>query len=409
MSRNTLFIKTVAALAVSLQFFNPASHAQQVNEPVKLAVLDDMSGPYAENSGQGNVLAVRMAIKDFGGELLGKPIELTSADLQNKVDVGMGIARRWFDVENVDAVLGLGSSAVALAVQKLAAEKNRITLATTAATAELTGKACSPNGVHWVYDTYSLGRGAATAVVQQGGKSWFFITADYAFGHALEASTATFVKALGGTVLGSVRHPLNTSDFSSFLLQARESQAQVIGLANAGADTITTLKQGAEFGITQGGQKMVGLLMQVTEIHALGLKATQGLQFVGAFYWNQNDETRAFSKRFWQEYGQPPTEVQAGTYSAAMHYLKAVRAAGTKDAKAVMAKMKEMPINDFMTRNGRIREDGRVIRDMYLLATKDPDESKGEWDLMKIAATIPGKDAFRPLSESECPLVQQKK
>jgi branched-chain amino acid transport system substrate-binding protein len=402
---------TLAALAgaACMTLFAAGAPAQSPNEPVKIAVLDDMSGPYAENSGQGNVLAVRMAIKEFGGSLLGKPIEMTSADLQNKVDVGLTIARRWFDVENVDAIIGMGSSAVALAVQKLAAEKNRITLATTAATAELTGKSCSPNGVHWVYDTYALGKGAASAVVRQGGKSWFFITADYAFGHALEASAATFVKALGGTVLGSVRHPLNTSDFSSFLLQAQKSQAQVIGVANAGNDTITALKQGAEFGISQGGQKMVGLLMQVTEIHSLGLVATKGLQFIEAFYWDQNDETRAFSRRFWQEYGQPPTQVQAGTYSAAMHYLKAVKAAGSKDAKSVMAKMKELPINDFMTHDGVIREDGRVIRDMYLLATKDPAESKGEWDLMKVAATIPGKEAFRPLNESECPLVQQKK
>jgi branched-chain amino acid transport system substrate-binding protein len=402
----------ITALLAALAFVSPSGGiaiAEEANGPVKLAVLDDMSGPYAENSGQGNVLAVRMAIKDFGGTLLGKPVEMTSADLQNKVDVGMGIARKWFDVEGVDAILGMGSSAAALAVQKLAADKNRITLATTAATAELTGKSCSPNGVHWVYDTYALGKGAATAVVAQGGKSWFFITADYAFGHALEASASTFVKALGGTVLGSVRHPLDTSDFSSFLLQAQSSQAQVIGVANAGNDTITALKQGAEFGIQESGQKMVGLLMQVTEIHSLGLKATKGLQFVEAFYWDQNDETREFSKRFWQQYGQPPTQVQAGTYSAAMHYLKAVMAAGTKEAKAVMAKMKEMPINDFMTKNGTIRQDGRVIRDMYLLATKDPSESKGEWDLMKVAATIPGKEAFRPLSESECPLVQQAK
>lgn len=408
MSRKPMFAR-IAAAAVCSALLAVAAHGQTAGEPVKLAVLDDMSGPYAENSGQGNVLAVRMAIRDFGGTLLGKPIDMTSADLQNKVDVGLTIARRWFDVENVDAVIGMGSSAVALAVQKLAAEKNKISLATTPATAELTGKSCSPNGVHWVYDTYALGKGAASAVVQQGGKSWFFITADYAFGHALEASAATFVKALGGTVLGSVRHPLNTSDFSSFLLQAQRSQAQVIGVANAGNDTITALKQGAEFGISQGGQKMVGLLMQVTEIHSLGLKATKGLQFVEAFYWDQSEETRAFSRRFWQEYGQPPTQVQAGTYSAAMHYLKAVKAAGTKDAKAVMAKMKELPINDFMTKNGSIREDGRVIRDMYLLATKDPSESKGEWDLLKVAATIPGKDAFRPLGESECPLVVQRK
>jgi len=410
MARNRAFITAVlAALAAAPLFSGTGIAGEAASGPVKLAVLDDMSGPYAENSGQGNVLAVRMALKDFGGSLLGKPIEMTSADLQNKVDIGMSVARKWFEVDGVDAILGMGSSAAALAVQKLAADENRITIATTPATAELTGKSCSPNGVHWVYDTYALGKGAATAVVAQGGKSWFFITADYSFGHALEASASSFVKSLGGTVLGSVRHPLNTSDFSSFLLQAQNSKAQIIGLANAGNDTITALKQGAEFGIQAGGQKMVGLLMQVTEIHALGLKATKGLQFVEAFYWDQNDETREFSKRFWQEYGQPPTEVQAGTYSAAMHYLKAVKAAGTKEAKAVMAKMKEMPINDFMTKNGTIRADGRVVRDMYLEETKDPSESKGEWDLMKIAATIPGKDAFRPLSESDCPLVQQTK
>lgn len=402
--RPALIIAVLAALASTAPF--AAVRAEEAVSPVKLAVLDDMSGPYAENSGQGNVLAVRMAIKDFGGLLLGQPIEMVSADLQNKVDIGMSVARKWFDVDGVDAILGMGSSAAALAVQKLAADKNRITLATTPATAELTGKSCSPNGVHWVYGTYALSKGAATAVVAQGGTSWYFITADYAFGHALEASAATFVKALGGTVLGAVRHPLNTSDFSSFLLQAQTSKAEVIGVANAGNDAITALKQGAEFGIQEGGQKMVGLLMQVTEIHSLGLKATKGLQFVEAFYWDQHSETREFSKRFWQEFDQPPTQVQAGTYGAAMHYLKSVKAAGTKDAKAVMAKMKEMPINDFMTKNGTIHDDGRVIRDMYLLSTKDPSESRGEWDLMKIASTIPGSDAFRPLREGGCPFVE---
>jgi branched-chain amino acid transport system substrate-binding protein len=397
---------TIVVQVLGLALFLGSAMAQVPDEPVKLGVLDDMSGPYAENSGQGNVLAVRMAIRDFGGTMFGKPIELVSGDLQNKTDVGMAIARKWFDIEHVDAILGMGSSGVAIAVQRLALEKNKITLSTTPATTELTGKACSPNSVHWVYDTYSLAKGAATAVVGQGGKSWYFITADYAFGHALEANAAFFVKALGGTVLGAVRHPTGSADFSSFLLQAQNSKAQIIGVANAGADTIAALKQGAEFGIAQGGQKMVGLLMQVTEIHTLGLDATSGLQFVEAFYWDQNDETRAFSKRFWQEYGQPPTQVQAGTYSAAMHYLKAVQAVGNKDTKSIMAKMKETPINDFMTRNGKIREDGRVIRDMYLLGTKTKEESKGEWDLMKVVAKIPGEDAFRPLSESECPLVK---
>lgn len=405
MSRKPAAI-AVWAFAISCSLLPGGATAQVSDEPLRLAVLDDMSGPYAENSGQGNVLAVRMAIADFGGTMFGKPIELVSGDLQNKTDVGLAIARKWFDIDHVDAILGMGSSGVALAVQRLALEKNKITLSTTPATAELTGKACSPNSVHWVYDTYSLAKGAASAVVRQGGRSWFFITADYAFGHALEANAAYFVKSLGGTVLGAVRHPTGSSDFSSFLLQAQNSKAEIIGVANAGADTIAALKQGAEFGIAQGGQRMVGLLMQVTEIHTLGLDATRGLQFVEAFYWDQSDETRAFSKRFWQEYGQPPTQVQAGTYSAAMHYLKAVKAVGTRDTKSIMAKMKETPINDFMTKNGKIRDDGRVIRDMYLLGTKAKEESRGEWDLMKIVATIPGEDAFRPLSESDCPLVK---
>jgi branched-chain amino acid transport system substrate-binding protein len=395
-------------LLAALSLLGSPSFAQVSDDIVKLGVLDDMTGPYAENSGAGDVLAVKMAISDFGGKVLGKPIEMVSGDLQNKADVGMAIARKWFDIEHVDAIFGLGNSAVALAVQGLALQKNKITVATVAATSELTGKACSPNGAHWVYDTYSLAKGAATAVVKDGGKSWFFVTADYAFGHSLEANAAEFVKSLGGTVVGAVRHPTGSSDFSSFLLQAQFSKAQVIGVANAGADTVNTIKQAAEFGITQQGQKIVGLLMQDTEIHALGLKAAQGLQFVEAFYWDQNEQTRAFSKRFWSQYGQPPTEVQAGTYSAAMHYLKAVQAAGTDEAKAVMAKMKSTPINDFMTKDGIIREDGRVIRDMYLLETKAPAESKGEWDLLKLVATIPGEDAFRPLSESECPLVKNR-
>jgi branched-chain amino acid transport system substrate-binding protein len=398
----------LARLSAVLVLIATPCLAQVSDDTVKLGVLDDMSGPYAENSGPGDVLAVKMAISDFGGTVLGKPIEIVSGDLQNKADVGTAIAREWFDVEHVDAIFGLGNSAVALAVQKLAIEKNRITIATVAATSELTGKSCSPNGAHWVYDTYALSKGAATAVVKQGGKSWFFITVDYAFGHALEASAANFVKSLGGTVVGSVRHPTGSSDFSSFILQAQSSKAQVIGVANAGADTINTIKQAAEFGIMAQGQRVVGLLMQDTEVHALGLNAAHGLQFVEAFYWDQNEETRAFSKRFWKLHGQPPTEVQAGTYSAAMHYLKAVQAAGTDEAKAVMSKMKTIPINDFMTKNGRIRDDGRVIRDMYLLEVKTPAESKGEWDLLKVVATIPGDEAFLPLSQSECPLLKNR-
>jgi branched-chain amino acid transport system substrate-binding protein len=404
--RLTMTAVTLVALVCATALGTASAAAQISDDVVKLGVLDDMSGPYAENSGPGDVLAVQMAAADFGGKVLGKPIEVISGDLENKVDVGLSIARQWYDDDKVDAIFGIGNSAVALAVQKLALDKDRIDISTVAATEDLTGKACSPNGAQWVYDTYSLSKGAVNAVLKQGGKSWYFITADYAFGHSLEANATAFVKAGGGTVLGSAHHPVGTQDFSSFVLQAQGSGAQVIGIANAGADTINALKQASEFGLTQGGQRLVGLLVQDTEVHALGLKTAQGLQFVEAFYWDQNDETRAFAKRFWAKHGAPPTMVQAGTYSAALHYLKAVAAAGTDEAKAVMAKMKAMPINDFMTKNGRIREDGRVIRDMYLMQAKKPSESTGEWDLLKVVATIPGDEAFRPLSESQCPLVK---
>jgi len=309
----------------------------------------------------------------------------------------------------VDAILGLGNSAVAIAVQGIAQEKNRVAITTAAGSTMLTGKACSPNGIHWVYDTYALAKGTATAIMkQEGGDTWFFLTADYAFGQALEQDTSAVVKKNGGTVVGSVRAPINTSDFSSFILQAQASKAKVIGLANAGTDTINAIKTASEFGLVAGGQKLAGLLVLLTDIHSLGLNAAQGLLFTEAYYWDQNDETRAFAKRFAERHGgKPPTMFQAGIYSAATHYLKAIKAAGTDEALAVIAQMKKMPVNDFMTKNGSIREDGRMMRDMYLLQAKKPSESKGEWDLMKVVATIPADDAFRPLSESECPLVKK--
>ncbi len=389
--------------------FGGAASAQVSDEVVRLGVLDDMSGLYADIQGPGDVVAVKMAVDDFGGTVLGKPIEVLSGDLQNKADVGSAIARRWFDVEKVDAILGLGNSAVALAVQGIAQEKNKITITTSAGSTALTGKACSPNGIHWVYDTYALAKGTATAIMKQGGNdSWYFITADYAFGHALEADTAEVVKRNNGTVVGSVRAPINSSDFSSFILQAQASKAKVIGLANAGTDTVNAIKTAAEFGIVSGGQKLAGLLVLLTDIHSIGLRSAQGLLFTEAYYWDQNDETRAFAARFAAKHGgKPPTMFQAGIYSAAMHYLKAVKEAGTDEAHAVMAKMKSIPVNDFMTKNGSIREDGRMMRDMYLLQAKKPSESKGEWDLMNVVATIPADEAFRPLSESECPLVKK--
>jgi branched-chain amino acid transport system substrate-binding protein len=382
--------------------------AQVSDDVVRLGVLDDMSGLYADLQGPGDVVAVKMAVEDFGGRVLGKPIEVLSADLMNKADVGAAVARQWYDVDKVDAILGLGNSAVALAVQGITREKNRIDIVTAAGSTDLTGKACSPNGIHWVYDTYALANGTANAILRQGGgDTWFFITTDYAFGHSLERDAASVVTKHGGKVLGSVRVPINNADFSSYLLQAQASKAKVIGLANAGADTINTIKQASEFGITAGGQKLAGLLVLITDIKSLGLATAQGLLFTEAYYWDQNEGTRAFAKRFMERHGKPPTMFQAGIHGAAMHYLKAVQAAGTDEANAVMAQMRKLPINDFMTKNGRIREDGRVMRDMYLLQAKAPAESKGEWDLMKVIATIPAEDAFRPVAESDCPLVKK--
>ncbi len=374
---------------------------------VKIGVLDDMSGPYSDNTGPGDLLAVKMAVADFGATVLGKPIEIVSADMQNNVDVGVGIARRWYEQENVDLIIGIPHSAIALAVVKLAEQKNRLVLPTAAATAELTGKSCSTHSAHWVYDTYGQGKTLASAIVKQGGDSWFFITVDYAFGHALEQNATEFVKAAGAKVLGSARHPLNTSDFSAYLLQAQASKAKVVVMANGGADTTNAIKQAKEFGLDRSGQRLAALLIQFPEVHALGLRAAHGLLMASSFYWDMTPEARTFSDRFAAAKGMPPTMIQAGTYGATLHYLKAIKAAGTDEAKAVMAKMKQMPINDFMTKNGHIREDGRVIRDMYLMQVKTPEESKGEWDLAKIVATVPGPQAFRPLSEGGCPLVKK--
>jgi len=374
---------------------------------VKIGVLDDMSGPYSDNTGPGDLLAVRMAVADFGGTVLGKPIEVISADMQNKVDVGVGIARRWYEQDQVDMIIGIPHSAIALGVVKLAEQTNRLVMPTGAATAELTGKSCSAHSVHWVYDTYGQGKTLVNAIMKQGGDSWFFITVDYAFGHALEQNASDFVKAAGGKVLGSARHPLNNPDFSSFLVQARASRAKVVVMANGGADITNAIKQAKEFGLEKGGQRVAALLIQYPEVHALGLPTAQGLLMASSFYWDMSPEARAFTDRFAAAKGMPPTMIQAGTYGATLHYLKAVKAAGTDEAKAVMAKMKEMPINDFMTRQGRIREDGRVIRDMYLMQAKRPDESNSEWDLAKMVATIPGDQAFRPLAEGGCPLVKK--
>jgi branched-chain amino acid transport system substrate-binding protein len=393
------------ALVALLAFAGPA-RADEDSPTVKIGVLDDMSGVNADLQGPGDVVATRMAVEDFGGTVLGKKIEVLSADLLNKTDVGVGIARRWYDVDKVDLIAGLGHSGVAIAVQQLAHERGKVTITTSAGSTDLTGRFCSPTGIHWVYDTYALAKGTATAVMRQGGKSWFFVTSDYAFGQSLEENAAAIVTAAGGKALGHALHPQGTSDFSSYLLQAQASGAQVVGFANSGGDLSGAVKQAHEFGLTANGQKLAGLLTLLTDVKALGLETAQGLMFTEAFYWDQNDDTRAFSKRFQDRHGKPPTMFQAGIYSAVAHWLKAVKAAGTVASGPVMAKMRAIPVNDFMTHDGSIRSDGRMLRDMYLLQAKTPAESKGEWDLMKVVATIPAADAWRPLSEGGCPLAQ---
>jgi len=404
MNRRSLL---AAGFAVALAFGAAAPAAQAANDKVVIGVMNDMSSVYSYLGGMGSVVAARMAVKDFGGKVLGKPIEVIYADHQNKPDVGAAIAQKWFDQDGVDAIVDLPTSSVAIAVQQVAKERGKVTLISNGGSSELTGKFCSPTGVHWTYDTYALAHVTGKAIVQQGGKSWFFITADYAFGHQLQDDTAAVVKASGGTVVGSVNVPLNNADFSSFLLQAQQSKAQVIGLANAGGDTVNSIKQAAEFGIVKGGQRLAGLLVFIADVNALGLQTAQGLMLTEAYYWDQNAQTRAFAKRFEAEYnGKVPTSGQAGVYGAVLHYLKAMAAAKTEDGVKVVDEMRKMPINDFMTHNGKIRIDGRVIRDMYLFQVKSPQESKYPYDYYKQLAVIPGDQAFRPLSESECPLVK---
>ena len=380
--------------------------AQISDNVVKVGVLTDMGGPYADNVGAGAVLAAQMAAEDFGGTVNGAKIEIISADHQNKSDVGSSLARKWYDTEQVDTITEVVSSAVALSVQQISRGKNKLFLATGPGTPDLTGKACSPNGLHWAYDNYAYANVVAGAVVRRGQKDWFFLTADYSFGHALEEQAARVVKSNGGTVKGSARHPLGSADFSSFLLQAQSSGAGVVGLANAGTDMINAIKQASEFGLPQSGVNMAALLVNLPDINALGLENAKGLLLADSFYWDMNDETRAWSKRFMARFnGKAPGSLQAAVYGAVTHYLKAVKAANSDDPKVVMAEMRKQPINDFYTKNATLREDGRVVRDMYLLQVKTPDESKAPWDFYKVVATVPGEQAFRPLAEGGCALV----
>ncbi|MFZ0764271.1 ABC transporter substrate-binding protein [Bradyrhizobium sp.] len=393
-------------LGVMLAAVSTAALAQG-KPPLKLGGILDMSGLYADITGPGSETAAKMAAEDFGGEVLGRKIEILAADHLNKADLAANIARDMLDNQGVEMIYDVAASATALAAGEIAKARNKIVMYSGPGSIRLSNEACGPYTVHYVFDTYSQARVTGLAAVKQGLDSWFFITVDYAFGHDLEKDTANVVKKAGGKVLGEVLHPLNTSDFSSYLLQAQASKAKVIGLANAGGDTINTIKQAAEFGILKGGQKISPLLAFITDIDGVGLPTAQGLLVAGAFYWDLNDDTRAFSKRFMQRIGRPPTAAQAGVYSSVMHYLQAVKAAGTTDAAPVMKIMKETPINDMFTKNGHIREDGRMVHDMYLFEVKKPQESKGRWDDYKLLATIPGDEAFQPLSESRCPLVKK--
>jgi branched-chain amino acid transport system substrate-binding protein len=400
MKRKTLLLATALAALMA--------GAAQAQTSVKIGVMNDRSGLYADLTGEGSAVAARLAVEDFKAAAKGIKVEIISADHQNKPDVGSNIARQWYDQDGVDVIADVPTSSVALAINQITKDKNKIFLNSGAATSDLTGKACSPNTVHWTYDTYALAQGTGGAMVKAGGDSWFFLTADYAFGHALERDTAAVVTKNGGKVLGAVRTPFPGTDFSSFLLQAQASKAKVIGLANAGGDTINSIKQAGEFGITQGGQKLAGLLVFATDVHALGLQTAQGLILTESFYWDKDEGTRAFSQRFAKAHnGNMPSMVQAGVYGAVLHYLKAVEAAKSKDATAVMAKMKEMPTDDPLFGKGTIRADGRKMHDMYLFEVKKPSESKGKWDYYKQLAVLPAEQAFRPLSESECPLVKK--
>jgi branched-chain amino acid transport system substrate-binding protein len=404
--KNSAALATAAALLFACGL---STHAQEKisDGVVKIGLIEDMSSIYADITGVGAVTAAKMAVEDFGGKVLGKPIEVVSADHQNKADIASATAREWFDSGHVDALMDVAASATALAAIDVAKDKNKIVMLSGPGAARITNEACTPVSVHYAYDNYALSHGTASAMVKAGYDSWFFITADYAFGHDLEQNTAAVVKASGGQVLGDVRVPINTADFSSALLQAQASKAKAVGLANAGADTTNAIKQAAEFGLVRGGQKLAGLLIFVNDINTLGLQTAQGMLLTNAFYWDRNDESRAWSRRYFQRMNRMPNMVQAGIYSATMHYLAAVAAAGTDDTQAVMEKMRATPINDFFAKDGRIRADGRMVHDMYLYEVKKPDESKEKWDYYKLVATIPADQAFTPLSESKCPLVKK--
>jgi branched-chain amino acid transport system substrate-binding protein len=393
-------------LGVLLQALAATAFAQVSDNVVKIGVLNDATGPYADLSGPGSVLAVRMAVEDFGGKVNGQPIEVVSANHQNKTDIGAGIAREWFDTGKVDIIVDISNSGVALAVQQLAREKNKVAIAAAVGTVDFTGKSCAPTTMSWLYDSYALANSSLVAAVKSGLDTWYFIVVDYAFGISMQADATRAVTTAGGKVLGSVRHPLNSSDYSSYLLQAQASGAKAVLFANGGADLINGLKQAKEFGLAARGQKMVTPLMFLTDVHTLGLETAQGLRFATSFYWDRTDETRQWARRFFERHKAMPTMVHASMYSAVRHYLAAVRDAKTDEAQAVVAKMRATPVNDFYAKGGRVRVDGRLVHDMYLAEVKKPQDSKTPYDYYTIVRTIPGAEAFRPAEEGGCPLVK---
>lgn len=403
-----MFLKRALMGAAALALTATAAHAQYSDNKIKIGVLTDLSGTYSDLAGQGSVVAAQMAVEDFGGKVNGIPVEIVSADHQNKADIASSIARKWYDTEGVDAVTDIVTTAAAVAVREVSTSKGKIDMNSGAASTVLTNDKCSPTGFHWTYDTYALANGTGNAVVKNGGKTWFFLTADYAFGHNLQAQTERVVKAQGGEVKGAVRHPFPNADFSSFLLQAQSSGAKIIGLANAGADTINAIKQAKEFGITQGGQQLAGLLVFISDVHSLGLETAQDMLLTTGFYWDMDNETRTWAGRFGQRMkGKMPTMVHAGVYSAVTHYLKSIQAAKTDEGIKVADQMRALPIKDFFAKNGSLRPDGRMVHDMFLVQVKKPAEAKGPWDYYKVMRTIPGAEAYQPLSESTCPLVKK--
>lgn len=397
-------LKPARALVAAAALWPGASLAQA---PLKIGVLTDLGSVYTDLGGPGNIEGAKMAIEDFGGKMFGKPIELVSADSQNKTDIAGAIARKWWTSEGVDLIVDLPTSATALAVMELSKQFEKLMIVTNAGSSDITGKSCSPYAAHWTYDTYGNAKTVGSAVVKQGGDSWYFITADYVFGHSVERDTAEVVKASGGRVLGSSKHPLNTADFSSYLLQAQGSKAKIVGLANGGSDLINTIKQAGEFGVVAGGQRLAAPIMFISDVHSLGLPLAKGLIVTEAYYWDLDDRTREFGKRFFARTGRMPTMNHAGTYSATLHYLRAVQAAGTRDTKPVLAKMREMPVRDAFTQDGFLREDGRMVHSMYLFQVKKPEESKAPWDYYKVLAQVPGDQVFRPLDDGACPLLKQ--